>query len=176
MLKKSTFSDAPKDIVCAAEGCGNEGLYRAPHSPLQAQPYRYFCLEHIREHNARWDFLGGLSEREIEAKIRHATVWERPTWPLGKGPLARKKTARAAAPELPAAILRCLAVLDLKPPTTLTAIKTRYRALIKQAHPDANGGSRAKIEHFYALQEAFATLRAFYARKQTPNTKKDSDT
>lgn len=163
-------------IPCAVPNCAGEGLYPAPHSPMQAQPYRHLCLEHIRAHNAKWDSLAGLSEQEIEKTIRHATVWERPSWPLGKGPLARKATPPSARPTLPPKIVKALALLELHPSVTFAAIKARYRRLIKQTHPDANGGSRAKIEHFYALQEAFATLRAFYARKQTHNTKKDSDT
>ncbi len=42
-----------------------------------------FCLEHVRAYNARWDFHAGCSVAELEAEIRGAATWERPTWKLG---------------------------------------------------------------------------------------------
>ena len=154
---------------CSHDGCLLEGLYPAPRSPQHPRPYRYFCLEHIRAYNAGWNYLQGHSEQEIEKRIRDATVWERPTWPFGKGPVAFKKTydkPREAPPQsVPADILRCLTVLGLHPPTSLSCVKKRFRELAKQFHPDTNLGSKTRLTHFYALQEAFGTLQSYYAKK-----------
>lgn len=153
---------------CSHEGCPLEGIYPAPRSPQQPRPYRYFCLEHIRAYNAGWNYLQGHTEQEIEKRIRAATVWERPTWPFGKGPVSFKKSAKKTpdimSRPVPQNIVRCLAVLGLEPPATLSAIKKRFRELAKQFHPDTNLGSHTRLAHFYALQEAFGTLQTYYAR------------
>jgi len=68
--------------ACAWEGCGLPGEYRAPKDRRLAD-YLMFCLDHVRAYNARWDFHAGASAAELEAEIRSAATWERPTWKLG---------------------------------------------------------------------------------------------
>lgn len=155
---------------CSHHNCTREGLYPAPNSPAQPRPFRYFCLEHIREYNAKWDFLHGVDAQEIEKRIRDATVWERPTWPFGKGPVSYKKAHPKTKPRTndspPPKIIRSLAALGLRPPCTMAAIKKRYRELAKRFHPDTNRGSNADLTRFHAVQEAFGTLQTFYAKKK----------
>lgn len=159
---------------CSYNGCPLEGLYPAPRDKDHPKPYLYFCLAHVREYNARWNFLQGLDETGIERRIREATVWERPTWPLGKGPVninkAARKTNESQEIRHPPEILHCLSVLGLAAPSTLAAVKRRFRELAKKFHPDTNAGSQSKIARFHAVQEAFATLKAFYAT--TPQTQR----
>lgn len=161
------------DTLCHAKGCGKHGDYRAPISPDSPNEYIWFCLEHVREYNAKWDYLKGANRDEVEKQIRNATVWERPTWPFGKGPLNFNTSSRpqpyGPAP-LPKAVQQSLAVFQLDPPVTLTGIKARYRALAKKYHPDANQGSKAKIEAFHKLQQAFGTLQKYYATKGKSKT------
>jgi len=52
-----------------------------------------------------------------------------------------------------------LATLGLSWPTTLAAVKTRYKELAKRHHPDANGGDRAAEERLKTINLAYATLR-----------------
>ncbi|MGE4351964.1 MAG: J domain-containing protein [Bdellovibrionales bacterium] len=151
-------------VPCSFKGCTREGLYPAPQSPDCPRPYRYFCLEHIRLYNAQWDNLKGLDEKGIEKRIREATVWERPTWPFGKGPLSHKKSA-SPPPALPPQVLHSLSVLGLSPPVTVPSIKRRFRTLAKEYHPDANQGKTHDLPRFYAIQEAFGTLLSYYAKK-----------
>ena len=155
---------------CSHKNCPHEGLHPAPQTPDKPRPYRYFCLEHIREYNARWNFLGGLSEQEVERHIRDATVWERPTWPLGKGPLnakTRKKPAKDNQDALPPnEIIRALVIFELEHPTALTLVKKKHRELVKRYHPDSNDGQNSKINEFYLIQEAFKSLKKYYASKK----------
>jgi hypothetical protein len=70
--------------ACEAPGCEVAGEYRAPRSRSALNEYRWFCLPHVREYNAAWDFYKGMSAGEIEAHLRQDTAWQRPTWPLGR--------------------------------------------------------------------------------------------
>lgn len=68
--------------ACAWKGCGNAGEYRAPRDQ-DLRSYFMFCLEHVRTYNAGWDYHKGCTAAELEAEIRSAATWERPTWKLG---------------------------------------------------------------------------------------------
>lgn len=166
-----------KQKACDFPGCDQPGLYKAPKSRDRLQEYYWFCQEHARLYNANWDYLAGLSSEAIEAHIRHAAVWERPTWPFGsarygvqgdQGKAARSARASCASnarrssqedPFSTQAACDALAVLGLAPPLPFSRIKARYRLLAKQYHPDANPGNAKAEETFKAIQQAFAFLR-----------------
>src|SRR5262249_29646421 len=73
----------PATRGCDHPGCAGDGLYRAPRSRAELSAYYWFCLDHVREYNAAWNYYAGMSELEIEREIRNDTTWQRPTWPLG---------------------------------------------------------------------------------------------
>jgi hypothetical protein len=174
---------------CAYPHCPETGLYPAPKGRDRLREYFWFCLEHVREYNKTWNYYEGMAEPEIEAHIRRDTVWQRPTWPLGRwgsargaragvdihdgfGPIfgeapdARRQSrhggegARAeSAGGYGGEHDRALAVLQLKWPVTITEIKLRYKALVKQLHPDANGGDKAAEEFLKVVNQAYSTLK-----------------
>jgi hypothetical protein len=80
---------------CAWDGCAASGEYRAPKDRRLAD-YLMFCLDHVRAYNARWDFHAGASVADLEAEIRSAATWERPTWKMGSLG-AGVRTGRAGA-------------------------------------------------------------------------------
>ena len=55
---------------------------------------------------------------------------------------------------------RAMSILDLSPPLSAHAIKTRYKELVKRHHPDANGGDKAAEEKFKEIGEAYRILMA----------------
>lgn len=59
---------------------------------------------------------------------------------------------------------QALAELDLTPPVSFQAIKVRYKELVKALHPDVNGGDRSQEDRLKTVNQAYATLRAAYAR------------
>jgi hypothetical protein len=131
-----------------------------------------------------------MAEPEIETHIRYDTVWQRPTWPLGRwgkpreygftvhdgfasffgeDPEAETGGRRAGQhhagqhDEGHARLAehdRALAVLELKWPVTLQDIKQRYKSLVKKLHPDANGGDKAAEEHLKVVNQAYSTLKS----------------
>jgi hypothetical protein len=175
-----TLNRPVKQRPCDCPGCNQTGSFRAPRSRERLNDYYWFCLDHVRDYNATWDYLKGLSADEIEARIRDATVWERPTWPLGEafrrertlfdklkraffsdGPDTEEFSAEASAP-VAVGEKEALAVLDLQPPVDFKKIKARYRLLVKKHHPDANGGSRAAEEKIKIINHAFTALKKMY--------------
>ena len=90
----ATDGAAPHQRVCETPGCRLAGEYRAPRARDRLNEYRWFCLEHVREYNKKWDYYAGLGAEQIEAHIRADTTWRRPVWPLG----APDKSAKANKP------------------------------------------------------------------------------
>ena len=70
---------------CAAKGCNGEGLYPAPKSRDALRDYIWFCLDHVRAYNKSWNYYDGLQGAALEAEIRRATTWERPSWKFATG-------------------------------------------------------------------------------------------
>ncbi len=71
---------------CEWEGCEGKGAYRAPKSRDHLDEFRWFCLDHVREYNRRWNFYENMAEDEIQENMRSDQLWGRPTWKLGKAP------------------------------------------------------------------------------------------
>ena len=64
--------DEPIDTGgCAVSGCRAEATHKAPKSRDELNSYVWFCLEHVREYNASWDYYAGMNENQIEAHRRH---------------------------------------------------------------------------------------------------------
>lgn len=171
--------------ACDVADCLEAGNYRAPKSRSQLNDYHWFCLDHVRAYNAGWDFYKGMSPDEIEAQMRHDTAWQRPTWPLGRlgrgfieedmlhdplNLLATGKYRRGSEPrnETPAELREPLATLGLNWPTTLEQAKSRWKALAKAHHPDANGGNRAAEERLKTINLAYAAVRTHLAAVPSP--------
>ncbi|MGI3775823.1 MAG: J domain-containing protein [Janthinobacterium lividum] len=168
--------DAPGRL-CDIPSCGNAGEYRAPKSRTDLTHYWWFCLAHVREYNAGWDFYKGMTPGQIEAQLRADTAWQRPTWPLGRlggapfdeealrdplANLAGERPRRRAPPAdaTPAELREPLGTLGLEWPVSLDEVKTRYKELAKRHHPDANGGDRAAEERLKTINLAYAALRS----------------
>lgn len=155
-----------KTRMCDHPSCGQVGEHKAPQSRERLNSYYWFCLEHVKEYNAAWDYYAGMERLEMERAIRFGALWERPTWPMGlRGKniwQAREEKLKRAfsesfvdnAPDLGAgepkakfdmahidpryrAQLEALHELGLDPPVDFEAIKKRYRLLVKRHHPDA---------------------------------------
>src|SRR5436305_12300521 len=67
---------------CAVPDCDAPGEFKAP---LQAANFdgpgewRFLCLDHVREHNARYNYFEGMSAEEIHDAQSPLGGWERPS-------------------------------------------------------------------------------------------------
>ncbi|MCH9013427.1 MAG: J domain-containing protein [Proteobacteria bacterium] len=164
---------------CHHPGCPEPGAHRAPVARDRLNEYYWFCLEHVREYNLAWDFFAGMSEAEIEHQRRADTVWQRPSWPFGQfGQRAGRGTGyrihdgfgfysedtqSTGRPRPQSEAQKALALLDLKEPVTFGDVKSRYITLVKQLHPDANGGDVEAEERLKIVNQAYAALKISFA-------------
>lgn len=163
---------------CEKEGCTAPGKYRAPKSPRNLDDYFWFCKEHIREYNLNWNYFQGQSEAEFQHFLDNATVWERPTRPFSRstqeqawarhgvsdpleilGENGTKPELRRTVRRLPATERRALEVLDARDTWTRAEIRRQYKSLIKDLHPDMNGGDRSDEERLQEVVWAWDQIR-----------------
>jgi DnaJ domain len=175
------------DRACDADGCSEAGEFRAPRSRSpEMDGYFHFCLEHVRDYNARWDWFAGMDRAEIEAAQRGHPSWDRTTYPFahhgreayahpyGPGqdgphlddPLGalsgqpRFVRFGEAATGLPQADRQALATLGLPTdkPSDSQSIRRAYKALVRKLHPDSNGGDRAHEAQLRKVIDAYTQL------------------
>ena len=165
--------------TCAKEGCEEPGKFRAPKAPDVLDDYVWFCQEHVREYNQKWNFFQGTTEAELNAQASKDKVWERQTRPMGD-PEARAwarlgiedphqvlganatrnpgKSAKAGR-RLPATERRAIEILEAKDDWSKAEIRKAYKKLIKVLHPDMNGGDRSQEEQLQEVVWAWDQIK-----------------
>ncbi len=76
---------------CEHDGCTKDGKFRAPRSPDQLEDFVWFCQEHIREYNRKWNFFENHSETAFEEQMESDKVWGRDTKPFAEALRDRAK-------------------------------------------------------------------------------------
>ncbi len=178
----------PEAAPCEAPGCAHMGGYRAPKGRGHEGKYWNFCLDHVREYNKSYNYFAGMADDEIIDYQRSASTGHRPTWSMGVKGAARAaardtrftwsaafadpfgifggdgpRTERKKEPErrpLRNLERRSFAALDLDGHEEGHEIKARYKALVKQLHPDANGGDRSSEDRLRQIIQAYHYLRS----------------
>lgn len=169
--------------MCAHPGCDEAGEFRAPGSrrPGFDGPgeWRWMCLDHVREFNARYDYFSGMSPEEIAAAQGPHGGWERatrafavngdpgPRWADFVDPLdaigarfrPRRPERRKDGRELSAGDRAALRVLGLGVDADRRALRQRYLDLVRRFHPDRNGGDRSHEKALQAVIEAYTALK-----------------
>lgn len=167
--------------LCDHDRCQEAGKYRAPKAPDVLDDFFWFCQQHVREYNLKWNFFDGTTEAEINAQQSDDKVWERPTKPMGD-PEARAwarlgiedphqvlganstqnpgRKGGTAGKKLPATERRAVEVLEVNDNSTKTEIRKAYKALIKVLHPDMNGGDRSQEEQLQEVVWAWDQLKS----------------
>lgn len=167
--------------TCEHPGCDETGQYRAPKSPDHLEEYLWFCKDHVREYNLKWNFFNGTTEEEMEAQIDKDRVWERETKPFGKPSEEQKAWARLGVDDphqvlgenatqnpgksitgtrrLPPTERKAIEILEAKDHWTKLEIRKQYRALIKVLHPDMNGGDRSDEERLQEVVWAWEQIK-----------------
>jgi hypothetical protein len=166
---------------CAVPGCSAPGEFKAPLQPANFDGpghWRFLCLDHVREHNAKYNFFEGMSTDEITEAQHPLAGWERPSrkfaangadpaprWSDFSDPLDAIATrfgsirengqpTRFRKPER-----RALSVLGLGGDADRHQLRQRYSALVRRYHPDKNGGDRSHEGRLGEVIEAYQLLR-----------------
>ena len=170
---------------CAVPGCKCVGEYRAPIQPSDFDgpgAYHLLCLDHVREHNSRYNYFKGMSPEEISEAQSPLAGWERPSrrfahagsdpmpaWQDFADPLdaiaANFRRADRSPPQRFTPNERmALGVLGLGEDAELHAVRQAYSKLVRRFHPDRNGGDRSyekKLGEVIAAWQTLKTARAF---------------
>ena len=182
--------DPRPERICEHPDCDLSGDYRAPKSRKDLRSYRWFCLEHVRDYNANWNYCEGMDSQTIDEMTWEDACWQRPTWPMGTKREYQKghhgfqddlglfddiykntkgrKTGRDRKP-VSHPHMEALETLDLSEPLTLTELKTRYKELVKTHHPDVNGDDCNAEERLKEINRAYEVLKKNLMQNQTGN-------
>ncbi|HSJ78063.1 MAG TPA: DnaJ domain-containing protein [Erythrobacter sp.] len=176
---------------CEAPACREAGEFRAPGGRPNGfdgpGDWRWFCLQHVREFNAGYDWFEGMSAEEIIAAQSPIAGWRSetrafrpdagvdgvPRWADYADPLdaiaarARGIRGRAEGRAREAAMMvrfspdeaRALEVMGLGSDTDRTRLRRRYSELVRRYHPDRNGGDRQHEARLTEVVEAYQLLK-----------------
>jgi hypothetical protein len=167
--KSTTGAFEASGRQCYHKGCELEGKYRAPKSPDLIDEFNWFCVKHVREYNSKWNFFENHSSEELEEHIKDDAVWSRKTSPINQDNkvhtegrswarmgfddpheiLGSKGTkdpsehvTSVSQKRLPPSERKALEILDARDTMSKEQIRKIYKALVKDLHPDMNGGRR----------------------------------
>ena len=164
---------------CAVPGCTAPGEFKAP---LQAANFdgpgtwRFLCLDHVREHNAKYNYFEGMSPEEIQEAQGPLAGWERPSrrfpangadpppaWSDFADPLdaisMRFRHRDGKPSRFSKGEQRALSVLGLGDDADRHSVRQRYSTLVRRYHPDKNGGDRSHEGRLAEVIEAYQLLR-----------------
>ena len=165
---------------CAVPGCREAGEYKAPLQPANFDgpgSWRFLCLDHVREHNAKYNFFDGMSAEEIQDAQSPLSGWDRPSrrfatngadpppaWSDFSDPLDAistrfRRTGGEQQSRFSRAERRALSVLGLSEESDRHQLRQRYSNLVRRYHPDKNGGDRSHEGRLGEVIEAYQLLR-----------------
>ena len=186
-------ADAPSQAhhLCQWKGCDKPGEHRAPRGRGHDGEYYVFCMDHVRQYNATYNYFDGMSDSEVEDFRRDALTGHRPTWKVGANAWAhgtrdgrsevpggaagasgndpsaffawRAKKAREEPVEnrrqLRPLERKSLDALNLGAQASKQEIKARFKELVKQHHPDVNGGDSRSEDKLREIIQAYNYLK-----------------
>lgn len=178
------------DRVCEHPTCREPGEFRAPgYRPSGFDgpgEWRWFCLDHVREFNAGYDWFEGMSAEEILAAQSPAAGWRResppfsqkvhvdgmPRWTDFDDPLdaisaraagIKSRTQREAQMAMSGKFSKeeaqALETMGLGSNTDKRRLRRRYSELVRRYHPDRNGGDRQYENRLNKVVDAYNLLR-----------------
>ena len=156
---------------CDHPGCNEPGEYRAP-KDRRLKEYYWFCLKHVQEYNAKWNYYDGLDEEEAgthERSRMHFKFGSRIKYNFGfdfKGYFEffddyQPDFSAMNTPYFNEQERKCLKIMELSEEgLTVEIVKKQYKKLVKKYHPDVNRDDADAEEKFKQLGTAYKTLLA----------------
>jgi hypothetical protein len=181
-------AEKAKAPVCDWQGCEAPGTHKAPRGRDFEGQYLNFCVDHVRQYNKSYNYFSGLNDKDIQSYLKDAMTGHRPTWTMGaergaaktQAPLRARRwsgrtrdpfrlfeegaaEAEAAARSRPKPVrsleAKAFDTMDLPHEATPPAIRARYKSLVKQYHPDSNGGDRGHEDRLREVIQAYKLLK-----------------
>lgn len=179
-IRIKSAKQRPAEKRCEWPGCTAVAGHKSPKSQPNNGEYHHYCTVHAREYNKSYNYFSGMNDEENKSFRKGAETGHRPTWRMGQRGASvyrtvqtrfdRKETGDAFGlfgdgnPARPArkvsnAAAKAFDTMGLDPRTEASAIKAKYKSLVKMHHPDANGGTREAEDRLIEIIQAYRYLR-----------------
>ena len=154
---------------CDHPGCKEAGEYRAP-KDRSLKSYYWFCLKHVQEYNAKWNYYDGLDPEEEEkqnARRRRFRFGSKVKYNFGFDINGNFEFFDDYSPDY--SIINearfskdertCLEIMELNiEDLSVESLKKQYKKMVKKYHPDVNPGNTEAEEKFKILSTAYKSL------------------
>jgi hypothetical protein len=80
---KTMSPQQPERAPCEWKGCTKPGGHRAPKGRGRDGEFFLFCVDHVRQYNATYNYFDGMSDDQVEDFRKDAATGHRPTWKVG---------------------------------------------------------------------------------------------
>lgn len=87
----------PVNAECQWKGCANRGSHRAPKGRGRDGEYYVFCVDHVRQYNASYNYFEGMNDKEFAAYQKESLTGHRPTWKMGGDKAAKDSDPKDGA-------------------------------------------------------------------------------
>lgn len=153
---------------CDYPGCQEKGEYRAP-KDKSLKDYYWFCLKHVQEYNAGWNYYAGSEEetQENTASKRHFGGFRsKIKYQFGYDFIDElgiedsfSDSRRYSNVYYTQKDRECAMIMEMDlEDITLDSLKRQYKKLVKKYHPDVNDGDKICEEKFKKISAAYKEL------------------
>ena len=156
---------------CDYPGCNKAGEYRAP-KDRRLKEYYWFCLEHVQEYNAKWNYYADSSFDDPEDEINHPRFKfsSRMKYNFGfdfdKGynifnDFSSSENSVYLSFNLTPSEREGLKIMELDiSKLDISNLKKAYKKAVKKYHPDVNTTDSEAENKFKILSTAYKSLLA----------------
>ena len=159
-----------KEHRCDHPGCPEKGEYRAP-KDRSLKKYYWFCLKHVQEYNARWNYYAGIEDEEEEklkfrrhfggfrSKIKYQFGYDFIDELGIEGGFTDsdwKNNVYFNAHDREHAAVMEMDIDEIN----IDSLKKQYKKLVKKYHPDVNAGNKDCEEKFKKIVTSYHHLLA----------------
>src|SRR4030095_7074910 len=146
--------------LCDRVDCDLPGDRPAPKSPNSRERW-YFCEAHAAEYNRNWNYFEGLDAEQAAAREAEeqagASAYRQSAHYQWGGPGDGSRSRDE---------MRALSVLGLDSDADYKEVRTAYRRLAKQHHPDLKHGDKEAEQRFREIQVAYDVLKRAEERRE----------
>jgi len=162
--------------ICEWQNCNELGQFKAPAEKDNSKNFRWFCEEHVKQFNKKWDYFDGMSQNEIENFLKSDLTWHRPTQKFGSNDNffnvlwnnTLNDKFKIFNNENPHNVNNrnfcekdkdAFRIMDLKLGDDWLTIQKKFKFLVKKFHPDRNSGNKKFEDKLKKITMAYSHLK-----------------
>ena len=162
--------------ICEWQNCNELGQFKAPAEKDNSKNFRWFCKEHIKQFNKKWDYFDGMSQNEIENFLKSDLTWHRPTQKFGSNDnffnilwnntlndkfkiFKNEKPHNVNNRNFCEKDKDAFRIMDLKLGDDWLTIQKKFKVLVKKIHPDRNSGNKKFEDKLKKITMAYSHLK-----------------